>query len=66
MVEQKEVIMLGIVQFIKSILKLAIILAIAGNLVDVTRIMLDKSVKAHQHRGISFVKMNQMLFGKPK
>lgn len=56
--------MFGVIQFIKSVLKFAIFLALTGNLIDVTHVLLNSSAKAHQHRGISFKKMNQMLVGK--
>ncbi len=56
--------MSGVVNFVVSILKLAIFLAIMGDITDVTKIMMNEAAKAHQHRGISFVKMNKMLMSK--
>ena len=56
--------MSSIVQFIISILKIAIFLAIIGDLTTATKLMMNEAAKSHQHRGISFKKMNQMLIGK--
>jgi hypothetical protein len=58
--------MSGVVQFIISTLKIAIFIAIIGDLTTATHIMMNQAAKAHQHRGISFKKINQMLIGKEK
>lgn len=62
--QTKEFEMSGIFQFITSIFKIAIFLAVMGDLTIATKIMLNEAAKAHQHRGISFVKLNQMLVGR--
>lgn len=56
--------MSGVIKFILSIFKLAIFLAIMGDLKVATQIILHKAVEAHQHKGISFVEMNNALVGK--
>lgn len=56
--------MSGVVNFIVSIFKIAIFLAIMGDLTTATKIMMNKSASAHQQRGISFVQMNHTLVGK--
>lgn len=56
--------MSGAVQFLVSIFKLAIFLAVLGDLTIATKIMMNQAAKANQHRGISFVQMNKMLVGK--
>lgn len=56
--------MSGVVKFLLSILKLAILLAIMGDLKVATQIILHKAVEDHQHKGISFVEMNKALVGK--
>lgn len=53
-----------VVNFVISIFKLAIFLAIAGDLTTATKTMMNEAAKAHQHRGISFVKLNNMLMSK--
>jgi hypothetical protein len=58
--------MSGVVQFVFSILKIAIFLAVMGDLTTVTKLMMNSAAKAHQHKGISFVQMNKMLVGKSK
>lgn len=58
--------MSGIVQFVISILKLAIFLAIMDDLTTATKLMMTSAAKAHQHKGISFVQMNKMLVEKTK
>ena len=62
--QTKEFDVSGAIKFIVSIFKIAIFLAVMGDLTTATKIMLNQAVKAHQHRGISFKKMNQMLVGK--
>ncbi len=56
--------MSGVVKFILSILKLAIFLAIMGDLKVATEIILHKAVDAHQHKGISFSEINKALVRK--
>lgn len=53
----------GIVQFIRSLLYVAIMLGAAGTLVEATGIVGREAAKAHQHGGISFKWLNQQLVG---
>ncbi len=55
--------MLGVVQFIRSLIFVAIALGAAGTLVEATGIVGREAVKAHQHGGISFRWLNQQLVG---
>lgn len=56
--------MLGVVQFIRSLIFLALLLGAAGTLVETTGFIGIEAVKAHQHGGISLKKLNQQLIGK--
>lgn len=56
----------GIVRFIFVIIWFAIGLAMAGTLVDATRVMGHAAVKAHQHGGISYGKWNRELVNQKK
>jgi hypothetical protein len=51
----------GIVSFIKSVLILAFILGMSGNLVECTGLVGREASKAHQHGGISFRWLNDQL-----
>ena len=55
--------MLGVVQFIRSLIYVAVLLGAAGTLVEATGIVGREAVKAHQHGGMSFVWLNQQLVG---
>ncbi len=54
----------GVVQFIRSLLYVAIMLGAAGTLVEATGIVGREAAKAHQHGGVSFRWLNQQLIGK--
>ena len=56
--------MMGVVQFIRSLIFVAILLGAAGTLVEVTGIVGREAAKAHQHGGVSFKWLNQQLVGK--
>ena len=56
-------IMSTVVQFIRSIIILAITLGLAGTLAETTGIVGRAAVKAHQHGGVSFKWLNQQLVG---
>ena len=53
----------GVVQFIRSLLYVAIMLGAAGTLVAATGIVGREAAKAHQHGGVSFKWLNQQLVG---
>ena len=55
--------MLGVVQFIRSLIFVAIALGAAGTLVEATGIVGREAAKAHQHGGMSFRWLNQQLVG---
>lgn len=55
--------MMGVVQFIRSLIFVAIALGAAGTLVEATGIVGREAVKAHQHGGMSFKWLNQQLVG---
>ena len=55
--------MMGIVQFIRSLLLVAVLLGAAGTLVEATGIVGREAAKAHQHGGMSFRWLNQQLVG---
>ncbi len=55
--------MMGVVQFIRSLLYVAIMLGAAGTLVEATGIVGREAAKAHQHGGMSFRWLNQQLVG---
>lgn len=51
----------GIVSFIKSVILLAFILGVSGNLVECTGLVGREAAKAHQHGGMSFRWLNDQL-----
>lgn len=55
--------MMGVVQFIRSLIFVAIALGAAGTLVEATGIVGLEAVRAHQHGGMSFRWLNQQLVG---
>lgn len=55
--------MMGVVQFIRSLLLVAVMLGAAGTLVEATGIVGREAAKAHQHGGMSFRWLNQQLVG---
>ena len=55
--------MIGVVNFIRSLIFIAIALGAAGTLVEATGIVGHAAVKAHQHGGTSFKWLNQQLVG---
>ena len=55
--------MIGVVNFIRSLVFVAIALGAAGTLVEATGIVGREAVKAHQHGGMSFKWLNQQLVG---
>jgi len=54
----KEGLMSGVVQFIRSLVLVAIMLGAAGTLVEATGCVGREAAKAHQHGGISFRWLN--------
>lgn len=55
--------MIGVVQFMRSLLLVAVLLGAAGTLVEATGIVGREAAKAHQHGGMSFRWLNQQLVG---
>lgn len=55
--------MIGVVNFIRSLVFVAIALGAAGTLVEATGIVGHEAAKAHQHGGMSFKWLNQQLIG---
>lgn len=55
--------MIGVVNFIRSLIFVAIALGAAGTLVEATGIVGREAAKAHQHGGMSFKWLNQQLVG---
>lgn len=55
--------MFGVVQFIRSLLLVAVMLGAAGTLVEATGIVGREAAKAHQHGGMSFRWLNHQLVG---
>ncbi len=53
----------GVVQFIRSLVLVAVMLGAAGTLVEATGIVGREAAKAHQHGGMSFKWLNQQLVG---
>ena len=53
----------GVVQFIRSLVLVAIMLGAAGNLVEATGCVGREAAKAHKHGGISFKWLNYQLVG---
>jgi hypothetical protein len=56
--------MLGIVQFVRSVVIFAIALGIAGTLVEATGCVGREAALAHRSGGISFVWLNRQLIGR--
>jgi hypothetical protein len=54
----------GTVQFIRSLILVALLLGTAGTLVEATGFVGKEAAKAHQHGGISFRSLNRQLIGK--
>lgn len=55
--------MIGVVQFIRSLIFVALLMGAAGTLVEATGIVGREAAKAHQRGGISFKWLNQQLVG---
>ena len=55
--------MIGVFQFIKNLIFVALALGAAGTLVKATGIVYREAAKAHQHGGIKFKWLNQQLVG---
>lgn len=55
--------MMGVVQFIRSLLLVAVMLGAAGTLVEATGLVGREAAKAHQHGGMSFRWLNHQLVG---
>ena len=55
--------MYGVVQFMRSLVMVALLLGAAGTLVEATGIVGREAAKAHQHGGIKFKWLNQQLVG---
>ena len=53
--------MIGVIQFIRSLVFVALALGAAGTLVEATGIVGREAAKAHQHGGVSFRWLNQQL-----
>lgn len=51
----------GVIQFIRSLILIAIMLSAAGTLVEATGLIGREAVKAHQHGGMSFKWLNRQL-----
>lgn len=61
--KMKGIFMMGVVQFIRSLLYVAIILGAAGTLVEATGVVGREAAIAHQRGGVSFKWLNQQLVG---
>lgn len=55
--------MFGVVNFIRSLVFVALALGAAGTLVEATGFVGREAAKAHQHGGLSFKWLNQQLVG---
>lgn len=55
--------MYGVVQFMRSLVMVALLLGAAGTLVEATGIVGREAAKAHQRGGIKFKWLNQQLVG---
>ena len=51
----------GVVQFVRNVFFIAIVLGIAGTLVEATGCVGREAAKAHERGGISFRWLNQQL-----
>lgn len=58
--------MLGVIQFIQSLVFVAILMGAAGTLAEYTDFLGREAVKAHQKGGISFRQLNKDLVGNAK
>lgn len=58
--------MYGVVQFIRSLVLVAIMLGTAGTLVETTGCVGREAAKAHQHGGMSFRWLNHQLMQSSK
>lgn len=58
--------MMGVVQFIRSLILVAVMLGAAGTLVEATGCVGREAAKAHRHRGMSFMWLNGKLIEKNK
>ena len=56
--------MSGVVQFIRSLVFIALMLGAAGTLAEATGFVGREAVKAHRHGGMSFKWLNQQLVGR--
>lgn len=54
----------GVVQFIRSLVLVALIMGAAGTLVEATGCVGREAVLAHMHGGMSFRWLNRQLVGK--
>ncbi len=55
--------MSGVIQFMRSLVMVALMLGAAGTLVEATGIVGREAAKAHQRGGIKFKWLNQQLVG---
>lgn len=55
--------MMGVVQFIRSLILVAVMLGASGTLVEATGCVGREAAKAHQHGGVSFRWLNRQLVG---
>jgi len=55
--------MIGVINFIRSLIFAAIALGAAGTLVEATGIVGREAARAHKHGGMSFKWLNQQLVG---
>ena len=55
--------MYGVVQFMRSLVMVALLLGAAGTLVEATGIVGREAARAHQRGGIKFKWINQQLVG---
>lgn len=53
----------GVVQFIRSLMFVALMMGAAGTLVEATGCVGRETVKVHQHGGMSFRWLNRQLVG---
>lgn len=53
--------MMGVVQFIRSLILVAVMLGAAGTLVEATGCVGREAANAHQHGGVSFRWLNRQL-----
>ena len=60
---KKEGLMYGVVQFMRSLVMVALLLGAAGTLVEATGIVGREAARAHQRGGIKFKWLNQQLVG---